>query len=189
MVDMLNWISFLLLAGSALASCFGPNTEQEDEKFCPCPNTCCVRTSKCQVKEKTQQFWEIFNSGTDFDRVNRLFLPNAMVNIIYDGCTDMPGCCSQSFTPVDALAFFGGAKIRQEVHKVTVKCDGTIIVKSTIIAAVGSPQFVTRVLDVIYTWVPSESCDYKLIHLEAVSIVCPCDTTLPCALCQAQMAS
>jgi hypothetical protein len=188
-VDMLSWIFVLLFAGSALASCFGPHIEQEDEKQCACPNTCCVQTSKCQVKEKTRMFWEIYNSGTNFDRVNRLFLSNAMINIIYDGCTDMPGCCSQSFPPADALAFFGGAKVRQEVHKVTVKCDGAIIVKSTVIMTIGAPQFITRVYDVIYTWVPSESCDYKLISMEAVSIVCPCDTTLTCAICQAQMAS
>lgn len=186
---MLSNIFSLLFIGSSLASCFGPLVSQEHEKLCPCPNTCDIQSSKCQIKEKTRLFWEIYDSRVNLDRVDQLFLPNAMINIIYDGCTDMPGCCSQTFAPVDVFTNFGEAQVRQEVHKVTVKCDGTIIVKATVIMAQPAPIFITRVFDVIYTWVPSESCDYKMISMEAVSIVCPCDTTLPCDLCRAQMAA
>lgn len=185
------WSSYVLFIAAVLASnTFNIPPGDEDLKACPCPcpNTCNIAASKCQVKTKTLQLIDVLISGDNLQRADDdYFLPNSGINLIMEACTDMPGCCSKWKLASEAFEGFQGAQIVHDPKSMDAKCDGQIIVKSILVVSYGDPFYQSYAFNVVTTWVPDADCDYKIISMDAVSMACSCTETLPCSLCQAQM--
>ena len=174
------------LLASALAAA-SPLETVEDNKACPCPNTCDRAAAKCQVKTKTQDLLAIYSSGTDFERADAFYLPNGGFTVIMEACTSEPGCCVNFYSPADAFTSFNGADAQYLPQSMEVKCDGQIVVKAILILPFAAPLFRSYAYDMTTVWVPSEDCDYKVISSVAVSMACEATETIPCSLCQAEM--